>query len=330
MILGDALTPLSRLSSAFLAPKSSLHLQFAYFESAMAVDFLVRRAGLPAWKGLLEDLGAGIAINEALPRRTKTTLEVLDRDFARFARERAEGVAPGATWEDPELPADANSSALSAWLETHPKSFRGRLRLGARLVAEEKWQRAREVLEPLKRLYPEYVGPENAYMLLAAVYRRLPDPSAEHAVLDELAAKDGDATPAYQRLMEMDEASGNWRGLAKNARRFLAVNPLIAAPHRQLARAAEELGDREEAVAAYRALVLLDDSDPAGTHYHLARLLRQGGKKDEARREVLKSLEVAPRFLEAHRLLVELVENGKPPAAGQPSARPSPPPPGRP
>ncbi len=66
-----------------------------------------------------------------------------------------------------------------------------------------------------------------------------------------------------------------WR---KNARRLLAVNPLIPAPHRQLARAAEQLGERDEAVAAYRALALLDDTDPAEVHYHLAKLLRQAGK----------------------------------------------------
>ena len=50
MILGDELTPLSQLSSAFLAPKTALHLQFAYYESALAVAFLVERAGLPALK----------------------------------------------------------------------------------------------------------------------------------------------------------------------------------------------------------------------------------------------------------------------------------------
>ena len=104
MILGDALTPLSQLSSAFLAPKTSLHLQFAYFESALAVDFLVQRFGLPAMKGLLDDLGSGISINESLPRRTKMSLEQLDKEFAQFARQRAEKVAPGATWEEPDLP----------------------------------------------------------------------------------------------------------------------------------------------------------------------------------------------------------------------------------
>ena len=100
MILGDDLTPLSQLSAAFLAPKSALHIQFAYYESALAVEFLVQTAGLPALKGILEDLGAGKTINEGLPARTHMTLDQLDKAFARFAREKAEGVAPGVTWEE--------------------------------------------------------------------------------------------------------------------------------------------------------------------------------------------------------------------------------------
>jgi tetratricopeptide (TPR) repeat protein len=311
MILGDALTPLSKLSGAFLAPETPLHLQFAYYESALAVAFLIERAGLPALKELLDDLGQGITLNEALPKRTKTSLDQLDRDFARFARQRAERVAPGATWEelDGEVPEGADAKTLETWLEKHPKSFWGLRRLGARLVAEENWDKARTVLETLKELYPEYVGAENAYVLLANVYRRTGRAAEEHAILEELAVRDGDATPAYLRLLELDEAAGDWPNLEKNARRLLAVNPLIPTPHRQLARAAERLGNLDEAISACRALVLLDQTDPAEVHYRLARLLHQTGKSKEARREVLKSLEEAPRFQEAHRLLLELVES---------------------
>jgi len=319
MILGGELTPLSRLSSAFLAPKTPIHLQFAYFESATAVEFIVTRFGMPALKGLLDDLGAGMSMNETLPRRTKMTLDQIDTDFARFARQRAEKVAPDLTWEEPDLPADTDSAALTAWLEKHPKSFSGWRRLGARLVVEEKWTKAREVLEKLKGLYPEYVGAENAYLLLAVVYRRMSDPAAEQRILEELAMRDGDATPAYLRLMELAEAAGDWGGLARNARRLLAVNPLIPTPYRQLARAAEASGERNDAVTAYRALTLLDDTDAAGVHYHLARLLHQAGKPREARREVLRSLEEALRFRDAHRLLLELVEQDAPAAASSPS-----------
>ena len=64
--------------------------------------------------------------------------------------------------------------------------------------------------------------------------------------------------------------------------------------------------------APIASLSLLDDTDPAGVHYHLASLLRQAGKPQEARREVLKSLEEAPRFREAHQLLLELIERDGP------------------
>jgi tetratricopeptide (TPR) repeat protein len=309
IILSGALTPLSRLSSAFLTAKTPLDVQFAYFESALAVEFLVERFGLPTLKGLLDDLGAGMPLNAVLPNRTKKTLDEIDGEFVRFARERAQRVAPGASWEEPELAADADSTTVKVWLDKHPNSFWGLKRLGARLVVEGKWAQARDVLEKLKATYPEYVGPENAYLLLATVYRRLSDAGAERKVLEELANRDGNATAAYLRLMEMAEAAGDWRLLLENARRQLAVNPLIPAPYRGLARASEELRATDEALSSYRALALLDDTDPARVHYHLASLLRQSGKPEEARREVLKSLEEAPRFREAHQLLLELIEH---------------------
>ena len=48
------------------------------------------------------------------------------------------------------------------------------------------------------------------------------------------------------------------------------------------------------------------------------------GQPSQARREVLKSLEEAPRFLEAHRLLLELVGPDKPPASPPPTTPPGP------
>ena len=150
LILSSGLTPLSRLSSAFLTAKTPLDVQFAYFESALAVEFLVERFGLPTLKSLLDDLGAGMPLNDVLPNRTKKTLDEIDGEFVRFARERAERVAPGATWEEPELAVDADSTAVKAWLDKHPNSFWGLKRLGARLVVEGKLAQAKYVLEKLK------------------------------------------------------------------------------------------------------------------------------------------------------------------------------------
>ena len=80
MILGEDLTPISQLSAAFLAPKSAMHLQLAYFESSLAVEFLIEEYGLEMLKRVLVDLGVGMPINESLSRYTGS-LEELDNRF---------------------------------------------------------------------------------------------------------------------------------------------------------------------------------------------------------------------------------------------------------
>ncbi len=149
-------------------------------------------------------------------------------------------------------------------------------------------------------------------MLLAALSRKQSDPAAERKALEELAARDGSASPAYLRLLEIEEAAHDWKAMLRDADRLLAVNPLIPAPYRHLAAAAEQLGDADRAIDAYRAVAMLDESDPSDVHYRLARLLMKQGRRDEARREVLKSLDEAPRFLDAHKLLIELAGSSAP------------------
>jgi tetratricopeptide (TPR) repeat protein len=115
--------------------------------------------------------------------------------------------------------------------------------------------------------------------------------------------------------------------VALNAERFLAVNPLVSQPYRYLAQAREALGHPDEAIRAGKTLLLLDPPDPAGAHFQLARLLHRTGDP-EARRHLLQALEEAPRFREAHRLLLEMNRGPgstpapSPPLAPSPSQKP--------
>ena len=310
MIVNGEMTPVSQLSSAFLSPPSPLHLQFAYYESSLVVEFLVDRYGFDALKLILADLGDGMNINETLIRHT-APLGRLDAEFAVFARERAEALAPSAVWDKPDLPADASAEAISTWLSDHPNNYWAQARLAQQLLRERKFAEALEAAKRLQELYPDASGPESALIFLARAAHGLNDIDAEQAALEELAERDGDATDAYLRLIEIAEDRDDWKSVARNARRMLAVNPLVAAPHRALARAAEEIGNRKEAIEAYRALLQFDTTDVAETHYRLAGLLRAEDQRDEAKRQILLALDEAPRYLAAHRLLLELVEPAK-------------------
>ena len=137
------------------------------------------------------------------------------------------------------------------------------------------------------------------------MHRELKEADAERETLSRLATLDADATDAFLRLMELSRNARDWPAVAENAERFLAVNPLLPQPYRYLARASVELGRTNAAIQSYQKLLLLDPPDPAEVHLALARLLRQAGDPG-AKRHVLQALEEAPRFREAHRLLLEI------------------------
>jgi tetratricopeptide (TPR) repeat protein len=304
-ILNGEMTPVSQLSSAFLAPKSPVHLQFAYFESSLVVEYLVERFGMDKLRALLTDLGDGKDINEALVVHTEP-LNRLDSDFANFARKRAEALAIEARWDKPELPPDADADSLAAWVKQHPDSMPGLKQLAMQQVRDRKFEQAIETAKHLRDIFPNDIQPQNAYDLLAVAYRGLADVEAEREALEALASRDDSAIDAYLRLMEIAESKQDWEAVAKNAHRMLAVNPLVAAPHRYLAKAAANLNRRDEAIRANEALLKFDTTDVAETHYRLATLLREDSKADAARRHALMALEEAPRYLAAHKLLLEL------------------------
>ena len=332
LILGGGATPVSKLSGAFLKPPTPMHLQFAYYESSMVVEYVIGRFGIEAIQKVLADLGEGVAINDALAKHTEP-IEALDASFEKWLRAQAEqlGTPPeGAQidWARPELPLDADSAAMAAWNKAHPNNFYGLLGEGRALVAEQKWQAAKGPLEKAAALYPACGEAGGPYVLLAATYRGLGDTAGERKMLEKHVALDADAIEPRIRLIEIATAQKDWQSVRQVAEQVLAINPLVPAPHRSLAQAAEALNDRTAAAEAHRTLLRLDPLDRSEHHYKLARLLLEESKLPEARRQAVMALEEAPRYRDAHRVLLEIVEKMGPasdPAPEPPaSARPAP------
>jgi tetratricopeptide (TPR) repeat protein len=307
MIVEGGLVPVSRLSGAFLNPPSPVHLQFAYYESSLVVQYLAEKHGLAALKQILTDLGAGVPVNRSLERHAGP-LNALDRDFADYAKRQADQFAPQADWSDPRIPLQADLPLISEWVRQHPNNVVGLERLAARLIKEKTWEEAKKSLEELLELNPANYDADGPYLLLAQVHRELGETEAERAVLEKLASRAADAVDAFVRLMEICAEREDWEGLTRNADRLLAVNPLTPLPHRRLAEAAEALGQPAQAIPAYQALLRMEPAEPAEIHFRLARALAATGDRKTAKRQVLMALEEAPRFRDAQRLLLKLVD----------------------
>jgi len=324
MVLAGELTPVSKLSAAFLAPRSDLHLQFAYYEASLAVEFLVQRFGLESCKGILRELGGGMEINNALQKHT-VPIEKLDEEFSAFALKRANELAPGLDFEKPEFARDDNEAdptssppslkprpkpnatqdTWSYWSKDRPTNFWAMNFKAQELAEAKKWGEVKPILEQLIQLYPGFAGADSAYRLLAAAYRASGETNSESELLARFAEKDNEAIDAYSRLMELGTVSKDWASVAQNARRYLAVNPLVALPYRFLAEASEKSHDSAGAITSYQALLMMDSPDPAYILFHLAQLEHTHGEP-QARRHVLQALEEAPRFRAALELLLEI------------------------
>jgi len=305
MVLNGELTPVGNLSAAFLTAKTPLHVQFAYYESSLVVEYIVQKFGLEALKKILHDLGDGAEINSAIAKHT-APMDQIEKEFAKFAKDLAEQLGRELEWTRPKPGAQLGGEF---GLELHPKNYYRLTREAKKLLTEKKYQEAKEPLKTVLDNYPEDSGADNAYSLLAAAQRGLTQTDEERETLSKLASIDPTALDAYSRLMEIGAEKKDWNNVSQNAERFLAVNPLVPLPYQYLGRAAEEGGQPKDAIAAYRTLLKLDPPDPAESHFRLAKLLRQTGDPG-AKRHVLQSLEDAPRYREALRFLLELNSAG--------------------
>ncbi|MCF7974059.1 MAG: tetratricopeptide repeat protein [Phycisphaerae bacterium] len=312
MILGGDLTPITHLSSAFMSPPTSMHMQFAYYESSLAVEYLVSEYGMDAIKAILKDLGEGEEINAVIEKHT-TALDRLEQGFAAFARAEAEGLAKDVDWDQPAEtgPGPVSAEVVTQWLTDHPNSFWALTLQAGQFMAEQQWESAKAPLKRLIELYPAYTGEGNAYAMLAQVYRQLDETQEERAVLMQWIQHSADATEAYLRLMRMDAKEGQWASVLEQGERYLAVYPMLGEVHRLMAQAAQALMRPDQAVASYENVLALDPADPAQVHYQLARLLVDKDST-QAKRHVLEALADAPRFREAHQLLLQLSREGTP------------------
>jgi tetratricopeptide (TPR) repeat protein len=185
-------------------------------------------------------------------------------------------------------------------------------------LEDENWQQAQIPLKKLLSLYPNYTGEGNAYSLLAKIYRKLDETEQERLMLTKLGKVSANAVEAYGRLMEIGMEQKDWPAVIENGNKYMAVYPMLGMVHLQMGRANEELGHNKQAIDSYRRLLLLDPADPADINYRLAKLF-QDRDPGTAKRYVLEALADAPRFRQAHRLLLKIISDTRSDSSGSDS-----------
>ena len=315
MLLGEDFVPLSKLSSAFLSPRSGLHLQFAYYQSSLAVRYLIEVHGLETLQRLLIDLGMGLPMETALENRYGT-MQALDTDYHNYVTRLATDFHPNTDFTQPTQAESAQVDWM-AWVLQHPNSYFGFRQLTLQQIASGDWSAADASVQRLAELFPDDGQPGGAWDLAARVARGRKDLVAERAALERMTSLTSDRLDALLRLLEIGRQAEDWPAVARYADRMISINPLLTSGHQALADALRQQNKLEQCLEPLLALQQLKPIDPAGLHFQLAQAFQAAGEPAQARLQVLQALEISPRFREAQKLLISLQPQTTEPSANR-------------
>lgn len=298
-ILDGKVTPVEAISGAFLEAQSGDDINFAYFQSSMVVEFLVEEYGHTALLAVLHDLNTGLQINDALERHS-TDRNQFDSDFQDWLQNKANQFAPGVTFLADDAVADDGTPLQTT--SSYPRGL-----ASARHWLRTDLDRAEAELRHLTELFPDDTNPNGARILLAELYRQRGQTEKELLLLEAQVKRSADDLKTATRLFEIQADTNEMEAAVVTGRLILGIDPARPDILRRLVDVAGTAGDHQLAAECLQALIQLDAAQMPHWRLRLAQQLLPEDR-DKSRRQVLLALEAAPRFRDAHRLLLELQE----------------------
>ena len=156
-------------------------------------------------------------------------------------------------------------------------------------------------------LYPDYVEEANAYEALADADQARGDTAGAAAALAQYVLHYGRLPALFERLATLQEQLGRPADAAVTLARINDIDPLYDPDyHRRLGTLWLAQGNDAGAELDFGTVLAMHPLDLAAAQYDLARSYAAAGDQARALDEVLKSLEAAPDYRPAQKLLLQL------------------------
>ncbi len=315
MLLG-----LEEINKGFVRPSFPTQIQLSYFQASLICELIEKEHGWDTMLAILAGYRDRKPTDQIFREVLGEELAEFDKRFFAFLDERFAASLPSfgpsdgraLEEEEPDLVSEAPSGedgedSLSRTAKEKPNDFRTQLHWGRELKSDEKYEQALDVLEHAKQLFPEYVGAGSPYHLRAEIFEERGDIAKAAVELQQLIDFNEYAFDEHIKLASLYKELNEPESEAEVLDRVTYIYPYDVDVHLRLAELSEGLGRLDEAVLERRAVVALGPPSRADALYRLALALDRAGRGDEARREVLKALELAPALQPAQELLVKLV-----------------------
>jgi cellulose synthase operon protein C len=300
---------LKELNEAFQDPK---RISLAYYQGRLVVDYMVMTYGQGGLNKLLRAYGRGLDTNAALKEVLNTDLETMQSGFDQYI-ERTFGPLQKALTAPKNVDlARASLDDLRTLARDNPQSYPVQMAYGLALRKAGSNDEALQVFQRAAALAPTAAGDASPHAQMADIALEKKDRARAIQELTALFAVDFENLPAAEELAALLKEDGvtDPARLRPVYERIVALNPYSGEARSALGRVALQRNDAEFAAREFRTVLALKPIDPAVAHTDLAESYLKAGKRDEAKRQALAALEIAPAYARAQDLLLQLTDAG--------------------
>jgi tetratricopeptide (TPR) repeat protein len=296
------------LDGGFMRPRRADDVSLAYFQASQVCEFIAEKYGFDAILEMLRGYREQRRTAEILQQVLKLSESDFDREFDKFIRARAGKYLKTVelATKNSEQTARPGKDVLLAAADASPEDFGLSYRAGMALVASGELDAAIPRFKRSIELFPFQTGQGTSYEQLADIYEKRGDKAGTADMLEALIKVDESNYPALKRLaMLRIELKDNARA-AEVLEQSFYVNPYEYSMHALAGQTYLELNRAEAAIKEFRVALALDPPNGAEAYYNLAAAQFAASKTAEARRTILRSLEIAPGYEKAQELLLRI------------------------
>ena len=276
------LLPVTELDRGFVRPQYDAQVIVSYYQAGKICDYIQSRWGNQKLLDLVHSFAARKTTADAIQENLGMAPDEFDREFQVWLYQGLGQVPQNFdTWHNAlkQLAAESQAHNYDAVLKEGPK---------------------------VVQLYPQYIYDANAYEFIAEADVAKGDKSAAAAELTDYEHHGGRDPDTLKELASLEQDLGHADQAAATLDRINYIYPMDADVHRRLGTLWLAQHNYAGAIREFGAVVDLHPLDKASAEYDLAQAYFDSGQRSKAEDCVLASLEAAPDYLPAQKLLLQL------------------------
>jgi cellulose synthase operon protein C len=281
-IRGKKLLGIADLERGYVHPTYPEQVVVSYYQGGRVITFIVEKWGQEAILKMIQ----GFKDRKDTPTILKEVLNVTPEQF---------------------------DAQFFPWLEAQTKTavdgfdeWKTRTKALVEMAQKKEWDKVISEGVAIRDIYPDYVEDANVYQFLTQAYLAKGDKASAIAALEQYATHGGRKPTVLKQLSDLQAEAGNKKAAAAALEKINFIFLKDEATHQKLGALQLDLGNPQSAIREFGAALASGAIDQAGTHYNLALAYRATKQNDLALEHVFESLEAAPGFKPAQKLLLEL------------------------